>query len=358
MYNVSFPGLGINDLKVSREAFTIFGFTVYNYGLIISLATILCIVLAMRYAKKKSDRINQDDLLDVVLAVIPAMLIFARLYYVVFSWETFSKDWRLIFDMRSGGMAFYGGVIGGILAILLVARVKKKPAGDFMDFAAVYLPLGQAIGRWGNFFNQEAFGTNTDLPWGMISEGTRNYLYSVQDKYPGINPNAPVHPTFFYEFLGNMVIFVILLYIRSRKPRRWIMTSTYIALYGLLRFFVEGIRTDPLMIGTTDIRVSQLLSAVMVVAGLAVILILNAKTRKERLATERSILLGEIPPAAEAVAEVEADAETELVDVEVDAEADSAAESEIAAGADGEAKAELGAEVEEEPVSASTGDAV
>ena len=153
-----------------------------------------------------------------------------------------------------------------------------------------------------------------------------------------------------------MVIFVILLYIRSRKPRRWIMTSTYIALYGLLRFFVEGIRTDPLMIGTTDIRVSQLLSAVMVVAGLAVILILNAKTRKERLATERSILLGEIPPAAEAVAEVEADAETELVDVEVDAEADSAAESEIAAGADGEAKAELGASWR--TGFASTGDAV
>ena len=354
MYNVSFPGLGINDLKVSREAFTIFGFTVYNYGLIISLATILCIVLAMLYAKKKSTRINQDDLLDMVLAVIPAMLVFARLYYVVFSWETFSKDWRLIFDMRSGGMAFYGGVIGGILAILLVARVKKKPAGDFMDFAAVYLPLGQAIGRWGNFFNQEAFGTNTDLPWGMISEGTRNYLYSVQDKYPGINPNAPVHPTFFYEFLGNMVIFAVLLYIRRRQPRRWIITSTYLTLYGVLRFFVEGIRTDPLMIGTTDIRVSQLLSAVMAVAGLAVILILNAKTRKERLATERKILLGEIPPAAETVAEDEAEAETEINDVEADA--DSAAEPEIAA--DTAAEAELEAEVEEEPVSASTGDAV
>ncbi|NLZ69769.1 MAG: prolipoprotein diacylglyceryl transferase [Clostridiaceae bacterium] len=354
MYNVSFPGLGINDLKVSREAFTIFGFTVYNYGLIISLATILCIVLAMLYAKKKSTRINQDDLLDMVLAVIPAMLVFARLYYVVFSWETFSKDWRLIFDMRSGGMAFYGGVIGGILAILLIARIKKKPAEDFMDFAAVYLPLGQAIGRWGNFFNQEAFGTNTDLPWGMISEGTRNYLYTVQDKYPGIDPNAPVHPTFFYEFLGNMVIFAVLLYIRRRQPRRWIITSTYLTLYGVLRFFVEGIRTDPLMIGTTDIRVSQLLSAVMAVAGLAVILILNAKTRKERLATERKILLGEIPPAAETVAEDEAEAETEINDVEADA--DSAAEPEIAA--DTAAEAELEAEVEEEPVSASTGDAV
>jgi phosphatidylglycerol---prolipoprotein diacylglyceryl transferase len=289
---VDFPGLGIYDLPVSRIAFKIFGMPIYWYGLLIAGALILCLLLAMRQAR--SHGLSSDDVMDTFIAIIPLMIIFARLYYIVFQWSYYSKNWKMIFDTRNGGLAFYGGVIGGVIAILLVTKIKKIKVSKLLDFLAVYVPLGQAIGRWGNFFNQEAFGTNTTLPWGMYSNGTEAFLKTVSHT----NPANPVHPTFLYEFIANMIIFVILLRIRKRAKFPFSVTLWYLAMYGFVRFFVEGIRTDPLMIAGTNLRISQLLSAAMVVVSLILLVVLNRRKQRKELA---AALAGETPaePSAE-----------------------------------------------------------
>ncbi|NLM77000.1 MAG: prolipoprotein diacylglyceryl transferase, partial [Ruminococcaceae bacterium] len=228
---VDFPGLGIFDLPVSRIAFRIFSWPVYWYGLLIAVALLLCLFLAMRDAPRFS--LKADDIMDTFIVIIPLMIIMARLYYVVLEWDYFSRDWRRIFSTRDGGLAFYGGVIGGIIAILIVTRVKKISVVALLDFLAVYVPLGQAIGRWGNFVNQEAFGSNTSLPWGMYSAQTEAYLRTVTN-IPGLNPTLPVHPTFFYEFLANLLIFAWLLRVRKRKTFAGETMLWYFLLYGLV----------------------------------------------------------------------------------------------------------------------------
>ena len=288
---VSFPGLGINDLFVSRVVFTIFGLPVYWYGLLIAVAIILGMLLAMREAKKFS--LSSDDVMDTFIALIPLMIVFARIYYVIFSWKEYSSDWTLIFDTRRGGLAFYGGVIGGALGIILVTRLKKIKISRLLDFLVVYVPLGQAIGRWGNFFNQEAFGNNTTLPWGMISKsasgtstGTFEYLAWLLGKNPSLNlvKDNPVHPTFLYEFIANIIIFFVLYRIRKTSKTPFKVTLWYLMLYGFVRFFVEGIRTDPLMLGSTSIRVSQWLSALMVIVSAIVLVVLSRRRQRKELA--------------------------------------------------------------------------
>ena len=261
---VNFPGLGIENLEINRIAFSVFGMPVYWYGLLISFAVILSLFLAQRDSKKFG--VLPDTVTDTIMVIVPFMLIFARLYYVIFALDEFEGDFLKIFNLRTGWLAFYGGVIGGIVAILIVSRWRKVPLWRLTDLLAVYLPLAQGIGRWGNFFNQEAFGTNTDLPWGMISEGTASYLRITGTG----DPTLPVHPTFLYEFLGNLLIFVILIYVRKMSKRPFETTMAYFVLYGTLRFFVESIRTDALFIGNTSIRVSMLLSGIMVIGGAAV----------------------------------------------------------------------------------------
>ncbi len=279
-YLVRFPGLGIEDLEISRIAFKVFNVPVYWYGLLIATAILLCLYLAMRHARYF--RLTADDVLDTFIALIPGMIIFARLYYVVFEWQMYKDNWKLIFDTRAGGLAFYGGVIGGVLAGYLVCRIKKIPFHRMLDFLAVYIPLGQAIGRWGNFFNQEAFGINTDLPWGMMSNETIRYLGLLNPElFPNIDPYSPVHPTFLYEFIGNIVLFVILYQIRRRFRQPFTVILSYLLGYGIIRFFVEGIRTDPLYIPGSSLRVSQVLSAAMVVAAIAGLVAIRLIARKK-----------------------------------------------------------------------------
>jgi phosphatidylglycerol:prolipoprotein diacylglycerol transferase len=275
---VDFPGLGIFDLPVSRIAFKVFGLPIYWYGLLIASALILCLLLAMRQAK--ANQLTPDDIMDTFIAVIPLMIIFARLYYVLFEWDYYAKDWKLIFDTRHGGLGFYGGVIGGVIAVLLVTRIKKIKISKLLDFLAVYVPLGQAIGRWGNFFNQEAFGTNTRLPWGMYSNGTEAFLKTVS----GTDPASPVHPTFLYEFAANILIFVILLKVRKRNKYPFSVMLWYLLLYGFVRFFVEGIRTDSLYIPGTQLRISQIISALMVICSIILMIILNRRKQRVELA--------------------------------------------------------------------------
>jgi phosphatidylglycerol:prolipoprotein diacylglycerol transferase len=304
-YHVSFPGLGIENLVVNREAFVfnLFGrqLTVFWYGLIFTLAMILCIVIAMMRAKNYG--FTRDDILDYFLWMIPLILVGSRLYYVVFEWDQFKGSFASIFDLRQGGLAFYGGVLGGMLAVAIAARIKRVKLHRILDYLAVLIPLGQGIGRWGNFFNQEAFGTNTSMPWGMISEGTRQGLAALNpdpaNPLPGLNPNLPVHPTFFYEFAANMIIFAVLLLVHKRQKRPWTTVLTYFFLYGIVRFFVEGIRTDSLMFNAfgSAFRISQVLSAVMVVGAVIVFVIIRGRAKK------RHQLIAELATAPEQVPE-------------------------------------------------------
>lgn len=288
---VSFPGLGINNLEINRIAFqfNLFGHEVaiYWYGLLIAMAFLLTMILAIKQARKHD--LTGDDIVDFFLILIPSAIIGARLYYVAFEWSEFSSDWLKILDLRSGGLAFYGGVIGAIIGIWLMAMYKRIRLSKILDYLTPYLPLGHAIGRWGNFFNQEAFGTNTDLPWGMISNGTSAYLSRINPDpskaLPGLDPSLPVHPTFLYEFVANILIFVILIFVRRRSKQPLTTLASYFLLYGIVRFFVEGIRTDSLYTGS-GIRISQLLSVIMVGFGILVILInaIRNNSRKKALA--------------------------------------------------------------------------
>ncbi|MDO5734266.1 MAG: prolipoprotein diacylglyceryl transferase [Eubacteriales bacterium] len=287
IFHVSFPGLGINDLEISRVAFELklFGrnFPVYWYGIGYAVAFSLCLLLALRQCQKAG--LEKDDILDSYIALMILGIVGGRLYYVLFSLDNYRGNWSAIFSFRDGGMGFYGGVIGGILAICLVAKRKKINLAKLIDFFAVYLPLGQAIGRWGNFFNQEAFGCNTTAPWGMISEGTAAYLKQLG---PPHDPTQPVHPTFFYEFLGNMLIFALLLYLRKRgkSDKPYLILATYLLSYGLLRFYVEGLRTDSLYIANTGIRVSQALSLLMVLVSAVYLLVILRKQKDEQIRKE------------------------------------------------------------------------
>ncbi|HHT24895.1 MAG TPA: prolipoprotein diacylglyceryl transferase [Clostridiaceae bacterium] len=274
--HVSFPGLGIYSLPVNRVAFSFnLGdreINIYWYGLIIAVAFLVCFLLAVKQAPKYD--IKSDHIVDTFLWIMILAIIGARLYYVIFSWDEFSDDLMKIFQTRQGGLAFYGGLIGGILGVILTAKYKKINLIHLIDFLAVYVPLGHAIGRWGNFFNQEAFGTNTNLPWGMYSEQTYQYLSQYGDKYA---PLSPVHPTFLYESIANIIIFIVLYQIRKNSKKHGETMAWYFILYGLVRFGVEGLRTDSLFIGNTTIRASQALSLVLVLLGIAILVFISRR---------------------------------------------------------------------------------
>jgi len=306
-YDVNFDGLGIS-VYVEPVAFNLFGFDIYWYSILLTLAVFFCMWLAVRNAKYAG--LRQDDIMDVFIAIVVFMIIGARLFFVVFSWEQFRYDLKSIFSTRSGGLAFYGGVLGGLFGIWLVTKLKKIRFSRMTDFLAVYVPLGQAIGRWGNFFNQEAFGTNTTLPWGMYSEQTNRYLSALN--LAGLDPEKPVHPTFLYEFVGNMIIFFLLMRIRRVAKKPFEVTVWYLLLYGILRFFVEGIRTDALFIGNTWLRISQVLSALMVVAALVVLTLFY---RKSRMAEA----MGSVTAGDDSISAADLTTETAAVEEEADA---------------------------------------
>ncbi|MBR5280101.1 MAG: prolipoprotein diacylglyceryl transferase [Clostridia bacterium] len=277
---VEFPNLfGGLKFSLSEEAFEIFGFSVRWYGLLIGLGVLLCVALGMRACRRYE--IEQDDLLDYALFSLPAAVIGARVYYVLFNFGRFKKDLLSVFDIRGGGLAVYGGVIAALLTAFLVSRYKKQSFLKLADFAMPYILLGQAIGRWGNFFNQEAYGGVTTLPWGMTGD-----QIAVENIYRGWRADTLVHPTFLYESLWCFVGFVvILLYRRSRlKKTNGECVCLYMILYGVERAFVEGLRTDSLMIGNTGIRVSQLLSVILVAGGIALFAVFRVRYRKKQMA--------------------------------------------------------------------------
>lgn len=275
---VEFPDLfGGLKFSISEEAFNLFGFSVRWYGLLIGIGVLLCVALGMRSCRRYG--IEQDDLLDYALFCLPAAILGARIYYVLFQWNAFKDDLVRVFYIWEGGLAVYGGILAAVLAAFLVSRYKKKSFLKLVDFAAPYILLGQAIGRWGNFFNQEAYGGATTLPWGM----TGNQI-AVENIYRGWRADTLVHPTFLYESLWCFLGFaLIMLYRRSKyKKVDGECICLYMVLYGVERTLVEGLRTDSLYIGSTGIRVSQLLSIVLVLAGIALFIVLRMRYNKKQ----------------------------------------------------------------------------
>ena len=268
---VKFPGLGL-EFNVSPVAFRIGSLEVYWYGLLIALALILSVVLALKQAK--SLNFPEGLIYDTILVIIPCAIIGARAYFVACNWDYYSTNLKEIFSLRNGGLAIYGGVILVFIGCYIMCYIRKIPFRELADYCVVYLPLGQAIGRWGNFFNQECFGTTTNLPWGMTSSTIEGYL---EYACPNLVSTMPVHPTFLYESLADLAIFFILLYVRKHSKVPFETSCAYFALYGTARFFIEGMRTDSLYIGNTSIRISQLLSLVFVVAALLYIAYARAK---------------------------------------------------------------------------------
>ena len=267
---ISFPLLGSWSIDPSAS-FTLFGRTFYWYGVIIAVGFILAMLYCARHCRRCG--IEPDTLYDFLIWMIPLAIIGARLYYVIFQWSDYRDHPIDALKIWEGGLAIYGGVIAGLLTGIVWCRKKKIPFGAMADVCAPGLLIGQCIGRWGNFFNQEAFGCNTTLPWGMYSEATRAYLMSSTVTVPKgvvIDPNLPVHPTFLYESIWCFVGFFLLFrYIKKRKFNGDI-TLRYLVWYGAGRFWIEGLRTDSLMlVPSIGLRASQLVAGVAVVAGIA-----------------------------------------------------------------------------------------
>lgn len=268
---VQFPGLGL-ELEVNRVAFSLGGLNVYWYGLIIAGGLLLALVFAFRYALDFG--IDADRLVDVILIGTVCAVICARAFYVAFSPIPYDNIWDMI-NIRNGGIAIYGGVIGAAVFGGLACKWRKLPVLATFDLVSMGFLIGQGIGRWGNFVNQEAFGANTTLPWGMISQSTRSYLdyWKADLAAQGVivDPGMLVHPTFLYESLWCAVgFFALWAYMKKRRFNGEI-ALLYVTWYGAGRFWIEGLRTDSLIIPGIGLRASQVIALVSVVAGIALI---------------------------------------------------------------------------------------
>ena len=258
---ISFPFLGGWTINPPSSV-TVFGRTIYLYGIVIALGFLLAIVWMTK--KCRSFGIREDDLYDTIIWTIPLGIIGARLYYVLFSLVYYIANPSKIIAIWEGGLAIYGGIIAGVIVIFFLCRHKKMRVAAMLDLVIIGVIIGQMIGRWGNFFNREAFGRETGIFCRMgLTSPDGNTIY--------------VHPTFLYESLWNFALFIFLCIFLKKGKRKYNgqIMLIYMLVYGLGRTLIEGLRTDSLYIGSSGIRVSQLLSAALVLFA-AVRLIYNA----------------------------------------------------------------------------------
>ncbi len=280
--NINFPHLGIYLENVGKSI-SIFGFEIAFYGITIAAAMLAGLWIAMRTAKKTGQ--NPDLYFDMGMLAIFCALIGARAYYVVFAWENYKNNLLEIFNLRHGGLAIYGGVIGGAVAVYMFARMKKQKFLQLADTASVGLVLGQIIGRWGNFFNREAFGGYTDNLFAMQLPLDAVYSWDVTPEMMenlrtvGGVQYIQVHPTFLYESLWNLMVLVLLAVYTKRKKFDGEVFCLYLLGYGLGRAWIEGLRTDQLWIPGTEIPVSQVLAVVLVVVSAAIITVKRRKAK-------------------------------------------------------------------------------
>lgn len=277
---LSFPGLGL-EFELSRTAFTVGGMPIYWYGIIIAVAFLAGAMYVLR--RVKTFGLDGDRMMDTIIVGVILGVVCARLYYVLFSGDsTYLENPLTIFNIRLGGIAIYGGIIGAVIAALLMSKLRRVKLLPMLDAVSGGLLIGQAIGRWGNFVNVEAFGSNTTLPWGMTSPGIQWYLQQNQARLAAIgvtvDPAVPVHPTFLYESIWCLLGFLFLAWYTGRRRFDGELGLIYIGWYGFGRFFIEGLRTDPLLIGT--IRVSQLVAILCVIASVVAMALVRSRIRR------------------------------------------------------------------------------
>lgn len=276
MYSIIFPHLGIKLGSFPNEI-TIGNFSIAFYGILIAIGIILgCVVVFQRVRKTNQ---SSDDYVDMIIFGILAGIVGARLYYVIFSWDLYKNNLADIFNLRNGGLAIYGTIIGAFISTLIVSKVKKISFLKVMDTCAPGFLIGQAIGRWGNFFNREAYGGFTESLFAMqIKQSEASGVMNKEILSNIVNIDGTkyiqVHPTFLYESLWCILILVIILVFRRFQKYNGEITLWYLGGYALGRAWIEGLRTDQLLIPNTNLAVSQILSIVVVIA-VAVLIVVN-----------------------------------------------------------------------------------
>lgn len=326
MYEISFPGLGLS-FNPSRVAFSIGEKEIYWYGIIIAVG----FLLAVWYGLKRADQfgLTQDNIIDMLICAVPLAIVGARAYYCLFSWEQYREDPIRVLYVWEGGLAIYGGVIGAALGLFLYTKVKKVKTAAMLDIGGLGLLIGQSVGRWGNFINREAFGTETDSFLRMgLTDAEGNTIY--------------VHPTFLYESAWNALGLLLLHFYSKKRKFDGQIFLLYLGWYGLGRCMIEGLRTDSLYVGGTNLRISQLLAGICFVAVLIFLiydkifrehepeaLYVNQKARLEAEATvsETQAEPAEATDTAEDIAEAEEEAAEAATEETVE---DAAAEAETA----------------------------
>lgn len=287
--SIHFPNLGIHLQHVGKSI-SVFGFEIAYYGIVIGIGILAGLMLAVWEAK----RTRQDEELyyDLALVAVFASIVGARIYYVAFSWDSYKDDLLSIFNLREGGLAIYGGVIAAMITTYLFTRVRKVSFGLVADTAGLGLILGQIIGRWGNFFNREAFGEYTDsllamqLPMNAVRRAdiTETMLEHVE-MLDGIS-YIQVHPTFFYESLWNLMVLICLLLYRRHKKFDGQIFLMYLFGYGVGRFWIEGLRTDQLLIPGVGLPVSQVLAVVLVILSGSILVIQTKRQQNQNIVQE------------------------------------------------------------------------
>ena len=283
---ISFPNLGITFQHVGR-AISIFGFDIAYYGILIGLAILAGVGITL--AEVRRTRQNPDDYLDLTIVTVIFSIIGARLYYVVFNWQMYKDNPAGIFNIRQGGLAIYGGILAGIVTVFVFAAVRQMSAATMLDTVCIGLAAGQMIGRWGNFFNREAFGEYTDSLFAMrlpieavrvsdITDRMRNHIETVD----GVH-FIQAHPTFLYESVWCMLLLILLLVHRYRTEFEGELFLIYLGGYGLGRFWIEVLRTDQLLIPILKWPVSQVLSAVLVFLSILLFFYNRAQEKRNRM---------------------------------------------------------------------------
>ena len=265
---INFPNLGIYLDHVGKNI-SIFGFSIAYYGIVIVTGMMIAIWIAQREAKRTGQ--NPEQYLDLAMIGIAAGILGARIYYVIFAWDYYKDDLLSIFNIRQGGLAIYGGIIGACIAVVIYSRKKKQNFSLLMDTASMSIVFGQIMGRWGNFFNCEAFGDYTNNLFAMqlpVSAVRANEItQKMWDHVVTVNgvEYIQVHPTFLYESLWNVGVLLFLFWFRKRKKFNGEVFLMYLIGYGLGRIWIEGLRTDQLLLPVVGLPVSQLLSGCLVV---------------------------------------------------------------------------------------------
>lgn len=283
--SIRFPHLGIYLPNVGKTI-SVFGFDIAYYGITIAIAMIVGISIALHEAKRTGQ--NQDTYLDLLMLTMLTSVVGARIYYVIFSWDNYKDNLGEILNIRNGGLAIYGGIIAGAITVFIYSKITKMKFLQIADTVCMGLAAGQIIGRWGNFFNREAFGEYTNNLLAMqlpVSAVRKNEITSAMWNHVvtiGGVEYIQVHPTFLYEGLWSFMVLLFLFWFRKRKKFEGELFFCYLAGYGAGRFWIESLRTDQLLLPGIHVPVSQLLSAVLVVVSLSVIICKRRKNRECR----------------------------------------------------------------------------